>query len=552
MNSSKLWHKNYPEGVAFDVDVECYASLMDMFHDAVKRHGDRIAYENFGATLTYRELDERSYEFAAYLQHKQGLKKGDRVALMCPNTLSFVVAMWAIIRSGAIQVSVNPLYTARELLHQLSDSGAQSMVIFNTAMPVLAEIVTQTQVQHIVGISLDDLVDKGLVDAGMDSRLVNALSFRQALSEGRALVSELGADALKTPTLGIDDLVFLQYTGGTTGLSKGAMLSHGNILANVLQYKEYGKGVLGDGDDVVITAIPLYHIFALTVNAICYFSYGAINHLITNPRDMPGFVKIWSDIKVTFITGVNTLFNGLLHTPGFDQLDFSAIRLVVGGGAPVQQAVSERWESVTGDRIHVGYGLSETSPLVCLDLMEEVNYNYGIGLAVPNTELSIRDDSGNALATGEIGELCIKGPQVMAGYWNNPEATAAAMTKDGFFCSGDIAFIDEQGFCHIVDRKKDMILVSGFNVYPNEIEAEVAKMPGILESACIGVPDDSRGEAVKLFAVKTDPELSEEQVKDFCREGLASYKVPSYVVFLDAIPKSVVGKILRRELRCTV
>ncbi|MCJ8271618.1 MAG: AMP-binding protein, partial [Psychrosphaera sp.] len=383
---------------------------------------------------------------------------------------------------------------------------------------------------------------KGLPDSGIDERLSSSLLFTDALETGKALTFE-------PPVIGHADLIFLQYTGGTTGLSKGAMLTHQNIIANVLQFREVTKHNLRSGEELVVTAIPMYHIFALVVNGMSFFAIGSGNVLIANPRDMPSFVKTWSQYPVTAFTGVNTLYNGLLHTPGFDAIDFSTLKMAVGGGAPVQEAVSGKWQKVTGRRIEEGYGLSETSPILTLNLDSGQQYITGIGVPVPSTDISIRDDAGQVVANGETGELCAKGPQVMAGYWNNPQATEEAMTADGYFKTGDIAYLDELGYFHIVDRKKDMILVSGFNVYPNEIEAQVAKMPGILECACIGVTDEKTGEAVKVYAVKSDEGITAEDVSAFCRDGLASYKVPKQIEFITEIPKSSVGKILRRELR---
>jgi len=538
----KPWYKNYPEGAAHDIDMSIYSSLADMFRQTVDKYQDKTAAVSFGSELSFNELDTLSRDFAAFLQNKMSVKKGDRIALMTPNSIPFLVAMWGIIRAGAVQVNVNPLYTPRELQHQLNDAEVDTIIIFAGSTPVLAEIIGNTSVENSIVCKLDDLVGKGLPDSGSDPRLSNTIGFMDALSEGKSL-------DFTEPSLSHSDLLFLQYTGGTTGLSKGAMLSHGNLIANILQFSEFTKNILKDGEETVITAIPMYHIFALAVNGLGFFAIGAKNVLITNPRDMPSFVATWAQCKPTAFTGVNTLYNGLLHTPGFDEIDFSSLNMSVGGGAPVQQAVSDKWKAVTGRRIDEGYGLSETSPILTLNFGVDGEYVPGIGVPISATDISLRDEEGNEVAQGESGELCAKGPQVMPGYWNNPEATAEVMTDDGYFKTGDIAELDDRGFFHIVDRKKDMILVSGFNVFPNEIEAEVAKMPGILECACIGVKDENSGEAVKVFAVKTDPTITAEDVTQFCREGLAGYKVPKQVVFIDEIPKSSVGKILRRELR---
>ena len=545
---TQTWFKNYPKDVAHEIDFQGNNSLLDIFNQSVEQYQNNIAFSNFGAELSFNDVDQLSTNFAAYLQHQLQVEKGDRIALMCPNTISFPVAMWGIIKVGAVQVNVNPQYTSRELEHQLNDAQVDTIVIFSPSTKVLADIVENTSIKNIITIELDDLIGKGLPTTPVDERLTSTISFLGALAQGKQL-------ALTTVDLTPDDLLYLQYTGGTTGLSKGAMLSHGNIMANVMQYKEFAKANIEFGNEIVITAIPMYHIFALTANALCYFFFGAKNILVTNPRDMASFVKVWQNNKATFFTGVNTLFNGLLHTSGFDEADFSALKLTIGGGAAVQSAVAEKWQKVTGNRLQEGYGLSETSPILTLNFGDRSNSNghyvSGIGTAVPSTELSIRDDDGNVVAQGEAGELCAKGPQVMVGYWHNEQATKEAMTVDGYFKTGDVALLDDQGFFHIVDRKKDMIIVSGFNVYPNEIEAEIANMPGILESACIGIEDERTGEAVKVFAVKEGDAqtLTEQDIIDFCRQGLAGYKVPKHIEFIDEIPKSSVGKILRRELK---
>lgn len=545
---TKSWFTNYPENVAHSVDLSRYSSLTDLLQQTTAKYQNNTAYSNFGAELTFEQVDELSRDFAAYLQNKLSIVKNDRVALMCPNTLCFPIAMWGIIRVGGVQVNVNPMYTPRELEYQLNDAQVDTIIIFSPSTEMLAEILDNTGIKNIITVDLDDLVNKGLPCAGVDKRLSNTISFTDALTQGKPL-------ELQEPTLSQDDLLFLQYTGGTTGLSKGAMLSHGNLIANILQYKEFAKAHIDYGNDVVITAIPMYHIFALMANTLSYFSFGAKNVLVTNPRDMPSFVEVWKNTPATMFTGVNTLFNGLLHTPGFDEVDFSSLKLCIGGGAAVQQAVADKWRQVTGIKLQEGYGLSETSPILTLNFgsVEHPDDVPGIGVPVPNTDISIRDEMGNSVEQGQSGELCAKGPQVMSGYWNNVAATTECMTPDGYFKTGDVAMLDEHGFFHIVDRIKDMINVSGFNVYPNEIEAEVAKMPGILESACIGVDDEKTGEAVKLFIVtdkdSKEGEITEKDVISFCRQGLTGYKAPKHVVFIDEIPKSSVGKLLRRELR---
>lgn len=545
---TKSWFTNYPENVAHTVDLSRYSSLTDLLQQTTAKYQKKIAYSNFGAELTFEQVDELSRDFAAFLQNKLSVVKNDRVALMCPNTLCFPIAMWGIIRVGGVQVNVNPMYTPRELEHQLNDAQVDTIIIFSPSTEMLAEILDNTGIKNIITVDLDDLVNKGLPCAAVDKRLTNTFSFTDALAQGKTL-------SLNEPVLCQDDLLFLQYTGGTTGLSKGAMLSHGNLIANILQYKEFAKAHIDYGNDIVITAIPMYHIFALMANTLSYFSFGAKNVLVTNPRDMASFVEVWKNTPATMFTGVNTLYNGLLHTPGFEEVDFSSLKLCIGGGAAVQQAVADKWRQVTGVKLQEGYGLSETSPILTLNFgsVDHTDDVPGIGVPVPNTDISIRDEMGNSVEQGQPGELCAKGPQVMSGYWNNIAATTECMTNDGYFKTGDVAMLDEHGFFHIVDRIKDMINVSGFNVYPNEIEAEVAKMPGILESACIGVDDDKTGEAVKLFIV-TDKEseganITEKDVINFCRQGLTAYKAPKQVVFIDEIPKSSVGKLLRRELR---
>jgi len=547
---TKAWLKNYPKNVAYQIDLQHEHSLLDLFHPTIAKYQNSSAYENFGVSISFNELDKLSQAFAAYLQHELKIKKGDRVALMAPNSLAFCVAMWGIIRVGAIQVNVNPMYTARELSHQLQDAQVDTIVIFSASTPVLAQIIEQTPIKNIIVTSLDDLINKSLPNAPVDPSLNNCTYFTDALMQGQSL-------SLVEAQLNADDLLFLQYTGGTTGLSKGAMLTHGNLIANILQYHEFAKNLISTEQETVITAIPMYHIFALMANTLCYFTLGAKNVLVTNPRDMPAFVQTWKQAQPSFFTGVNTLFNGLLHTPGFADSDFSHLKLVIGGGAAVQQAVADKWQQVTGVRLNEGYGLSETSPILTLNFGTEIEgesaYIAGIGVPIPLTDISLRDEQGKEVAQGERGELCAKGPQVMQGYWHDDIATKSAFTPDGYFKTGDIAELDEFGFFHIVDRKKDMINVSGFNVFPNEIEAEIAKIFGVLESACIGVNDDKTGEAVKVFVVKKHNEgqadVTEQQIVDFCREQLTAYKVPKHIVFVDEIPKSSVGKLLRRELR---
>jgi len=549
----RIWLKEYPQGVPADIDAGTYASVADLVEQCCARYRDAPAFENLGVTLTYADIDRLSQDFASYLQHALGLNRGDRVAVMMPNVLQYPVAIFGILRAGMIVVNVNPLYTPRELEHQLNDSGARAIVIVENFCATLQAVKARTRVEHVITTQLADLAPwpKSLIANLVVKRvrklvppwdLPGATPLRTALARGRA-------QAMTRVALGPDDVAFLQYTGGTTGLSKGATLSHGNIVANVVQNRTFLAPKLEEGTELIITALPLYHIFALTVNCLLVFALGGKNVLITNPRDMPGFVRELGRHRFTIFTGVNTLFNGLMATPGFDALDFSALKIVIGGGAAVQQAVAERWQNITGKGLCEGYGLSETSPTVSVSPIDKPQWNGTIGIPLPSTYVSIRDDDGREVAAGQPGELCVKGPQVMRGYWEKPEENARAFTADGWFKTGDVALMTEQGYFKIVDRKKDMILVSGFNVYPNEIEGVVMLCPGVLECACVGVPDDKTGEAVKVFAVKKDPALTEDKVREHCRANLTAYKVPRAIAFIDAIPKTNVGKILRKELR---
>lgn len=539
---SKPWFKQYDSWVPQEIDVDRYRNVVEMLLESGEKYSDHIAFSNFGATKTYAEVLSLSRDFAAYLQDDLGVVKGDRVALMSPNMMAFPVAMLGILRAGAVQVNVNPMYTARELEHQLNDADVETIVVFSGSTATLADVIGDTGVRNVIVAGLDDLNDLGLPSPPPDERLANPVAFMDALATGSKL-------QLTNVEIDGDDLIFLQYTGGTTGLSKGAMLSHRNLVANVLQFEAFAGDFIKLGEDVVVTAIPMYHIFALMVNTLSYFKFGGTNVLITDPRDMPAFVAEWAKWKVSVFTGVNTLYNGLLHTPGFSDLDFSSLGFSVGGGAPVQKVVSDKWKEVTGKHIKEGYGLSETSPILTVNPFGMTDFISSIGVPVPSTDISLRNKDGKEVKQGERGELCAKGPQVMQGYWGRDDATRDCMTDDGYFRTGDIAIMDESGFFRIVDRLKDMILVSGFNVFPNEIEAELAALPGVLECACIGVPDDKSGEAVKAFIVKEDESLCEADVRTFCKERLAGYKIPRQVAFLDELPKSTVGKILRRELR---
>ncbi|WP_146909445.1 long-chain fatty acid--CoA ligase [Arenimonas daejeonensis] len=553
MGSERPWLANYPEGIPSEIDMDKYASIVSVLNESCATFGDRPAFANFGKQLTYSDIDRLSTRFANYLLHELKLKKGDRVALMMPNVLQYPIAIFGVLRAGLTVVNTNPMYTARELKHQLTDSGASAIVVLENFAHVVADVVGQTAVKQVIVTGVGDMLGfpKGaLINFVLrhvkkqvpDYSLPGAHRFMQAL--------ELGAKHT-LPDIDIrgHDIAFLQYTGGTTGVAKGAMLTHRNLVANMQQSSVWLGSNAKPGHEVIITALPLYHIFALTANGLVFMKFGGLNHLITNPRDMKGFVAELKKIPFTAITGVNTLFNGLLNTPGFSEVDFSHMHLSLGGGMAVQRAVAERWKKVTGITLVEAYGLTETSPAACMNPMDLADYNGSIGLPIPSTDACVKDDAGQQLPVGEVGELCIRGPQVMAGYWQRPEETAKVIDADGWLHTGDMAKMDEKGFFYIVDRKKDMILVSGFNVYPNEVEDVIALMPGVLEVAAVGVPDEKSGEAVKVVIVKKDPGLTAEQVKAFCRENLTGYKHPKVVEFRTELPKSNVGKILRRELR---
>jgi long-chain acyl-CoA synthetase len=553
MNIERPWLSSYPANVPAEVNLDEFPSIVSVLVQSCERYRENPAFSNFGKTLSYEEVDRLSIRFANYLLHELKLKKGDRVALMMPNVLQYPVAIFGVLRAGLTVVNTNPMYTPRELKHQLNDSGASVIVVMEMFASALAEIVAETRVKQVVTTCVGDLLGfpKGpLVNFAMkylrnlvpDYDIPGTISFRDALALGEP-------HALPTIEIRPEDVAFLQYTGGTTGVAKGAMLTHRNLVANMQQASAWiGKDCV-PGKEVIITALPLYHIFALTSNCLVFMKFGGLNYLITNPRDMPGFVKELKASRFTSITGVNTLFNGLLNTPGFDKIDFSRLHLSLGGGTAVQRTVADRWKKVTGTTLVEAYGLTETSPACCMNPLDLADYNGSIGLPIPMTDVCLKDENGRIVPTGEAGELCVKGPQVMAGYWQRPEETAQVIDADGWLHTGDIARMDEKGFFYIVDRKKDMILVSGFNVYPNEIEDVVAMMPGVLEVAAVGVPDERSGEAVKVVIVRKDPSLTVEAVKAFCRENLTGYKLPKVVEFRNELPKSNVGKILRRELR---
>ena len=547
----RIWLKSYPAGVDPEIRNDEYRSVGDLFDKCVAQFGARPAYSNMGKSIRYGELDKLSRDFGAWLQ-SVGLGKGTRVAIMLPNVLQYPVVLFGTLRAGCTVVNVNPLYTARELEHQLKDSGAEAIVILENFAHTLQSVLPRTQLKHVVVASLGDLLGaKGMIVNFVVrnvKKMVPAFALPKAL-RFNAVLAEGARKPFEPFEIGHDDIAFLQYTGGTTGLSKGAMLLHRNILANIAQVAGWLELGLKGETPSIITALPLYHIYALTVNCLVILRLGGLSILITNPRDFAGFVKELGKHRYNMITGVNTLFNALLHNPDFAKLDFSALRLSSGGGMAVQKAVADRWKEVTGGVLLEGYGLTETSPVATMNPFDLTDYSGSIGVPIPSTDIEIRDDDGNTLPIGATGEICVKGPQVMAGYWQQPEETAKVMTADGYLKTGDIGVMDDKGFIRIVDRKKDMIVVSGFNVYPNEIEQVVAMHPGVLESAAIGVPDEHSGEVVKLYVVKKDPGLTEQDILAYCKEQLTGYKRPKYVEFRTDLPKTNVGKILRRALR---
>ena len=553
MSNERPWLDHYPAGVPAQINIDDYASVAAVIDEAFTNFADRPAFTNFGKTLSYREIDESSRQFAGYLTGVLKLGKGDRIAIMLPNVLQYPIALFGALRAGLVVVNTNPMYTARELRHQLEDSGAKAILVLDNFAATLQEVLAQTHVQHVVTTGLGDLLGtKGvLINFALKHikkmvpafNIPHAVRFRDALVQGNA-------HPLKPVQLSHDDIAFLQYTGGTTGVAKGAMLTHGNMVANMLQAGAWFSAKIRPGEEIIITALPLYHIFALTCNCFIFLRFGGQSILVTNPRDMPAFVKELASVKFTSITGVNTLFNGLLNTPGFDRVDFSHLRMSFGGGMAVQRTVAEKWQKVTGCALVEGYGMTESSPVATINpLVDGARFSGSIGLPIPSTEIGIQDDDGKPLAMGEVGEICIRGPQVMKGYWEQPAETSKVLSSDGWLRTGDLGRIDETGLVYIVDRKKDMILVSGFNVYPNEIEDTVMQNPGVAEVAAVGVPDEHSGEVVKLFVVRKDPNLTVEALKEFCRENFTGYKRPKLIEFRDELPKSNVGKILRRELR---
>jgi len=547
----RIWLKSYPPGVPAQIDYKAYRSLGDLFEKSVAQYRERDAFSCMGKTISFGELDKLSRNFAAWLQAK-GLGKGARVAIMMPNCLQYPVAMFGALRAGYTVVNVNPLYTARELEHQLKDSGSEAIVILENFAQTLEQVRSRVPVKHVVVASLGDLLGpKGLLVNFVVrnvKKMVPAFDLPGAVRFNQALGAGAG-QAMKPFDTGHEDIAFLQYTGGTTGVSKGAMLLHRNILANIFQSEAWLLPSLKGEVAVIITALPLYHIFSLTVNCLLMLKVGGCNILITNPRDIPGFVKELAKHKYNIITGVNTLFNALMNHPDFAKLDFSALKSAVGGGMAVQKAVADKWKQMTGRPLQEGYGLTETSPSATMNPPYIESYNGSIGLPLPSTEVAIRNDARQDVKQGEAGEICIRGPQVMKGYWQRADETAKVLGDDGFLYTGDVGVMDDKGFVTIVDRKKDMILVSGFNVYPNEIEQVVAMHPGVLECAAIGVPDAHSGEVPKVFVVKRDPNLTEQDVLEHCKKELTGYKRPRYVEFRTELPKTNVGKILRRALR---
>jgi long-chain acyl-CoA synthetase len=552
----KIWLKSYPPGVPAEINPDQYTSLVHLLEESFQKYAQNNAYVCMDKFLTYAELDACSKRLAAWLQSR-GMAKGARVAVMMPNVLQYPIAIAAILRAGYTVVNVNPLYTPRELEHQLKDSGSEAIIVLENFAHTVEQVLKNTPVRHVVVASMGELLGgaKGMLVNFVvrnvkkmvpEFALPNMVRFKDALSQGAKM-------PFAAPTLTASDIAFLQYTGGTTGVSKGATLTHRNVIANVLQTEAWAQPAMAQPPIVethtIVCALPLYHIFALTACALFGMRAGALNILIPNPRDIPGFIKELNKYKVTMLPAVNTLYNALVNHPDFASVDFSQLKTANGGGMAVQQAVNDKWRQVTGKSIIEGYGLSETSPVATCNRSDETGFTGSIGLPVPSTDIAILDDDGNPVPLGQPGEVAIRGPQVMAGYWNRPDETAKVMTADGFFKSGDVGTMDERGYVKIVDRKKDMILVSGFNVYPNELEGVIAGHPGVLECAVVGVPDEHSGEAVKVFVVRRDPNLTENALMDYCKQQFTGYKKPKYIEFRDELPKTNVGKILRRALR---
>ena len=549
----KLWLNSYEQGVNAEIDITQYSSISDVFRQSVEKFAHQPAFQNMGKTLTYAEVGKLAENFASYLQNVLKLPRGERVAIMLPNLLQYPIALFGILQAGLVAVNTNPLYTPRELEHQLKDSGATTIIVLENFANTLELVLPRTQIKHVIVASVGEMfgffkgtlmnfVLRKIKKMVPEYRISGAIPFQTTLKEG-------AAHTFRPVTLTREDTALLQYTGGTTGVAKGAILSHGNICANMLQAKEWIKNQLREGKETVIAALPLYHIFALTVNLMIFTNAGSKIILITNPRDMKGFIGELKKERISVFIGVNTLFNGMVNQPDFATVDFSNLRLTLGGGMATQKAVAEKWKKITGTPIVEAYGLTEASPGVCCNPLNIEAYSGGIGLPVPSTEVELRDADGKEVRVGQPGELWVRGPQVMKGYWNRPEETAKTIDARGFLETGDIAVMDEKGWFKLVDRKKDLIVVSGFNVYPNEIEEVIAHNDKVMEVACIGVPNEKTGEALKVFVVKKDPSLTKEELIAFCRTELTGYKVPKDIEFRDELPKSNVGKILRRELR---
>lgn len=549
----KIWLKHYPSDIPETINPDSHDSVVALFDKSCKEFANNPAFSNLGVELTYAQLDEHATAMAAYFQQELKLEKGDRIALMMPNLLQFPVAMFGALKAGLVVVNVNPLYTATELAHQLNDADAKALIVMCKFACTVEKALPDINLEHVIVTDIGDMLGtlKGMmvnfvvkhIHHGVPAyNIPNEISFKTALAKGHEL-------AFKPVAIQGDDLAFLQYTGGTTGVAKGAMLSHRNMVANVIQSLTWVRGDLRASEEVIVAALPLYHIFSLTVCCMCFMTLGSKCLLITDPRDMKRFMNILRKEKFTVFAGVNTLFNGLLNQADFDKLNFSNLKLTIGGGMAVQQVVSDRWQNVTGQAIIEGYGLTETSPVVSINPIKQTHFNGSVGLPVPSTDVQVRDENGKVLPIGGEGELWVKGPQVMQGYWQKPEETANVIDADGWLSTGDIVRLDERGYIYIIDRKKDMILVSGFNVYPNEIEAVIAQHSGVLEVAVIGVPCEKTGEAVKAFIVKKDPDITEGMIIAHCRESLTSYKVPRRIEFRDELPKTNVGKVLRRSLR---
>ena len=549
----KLWLNSYEQGVNAEIDITQYSSISDVFRQSVEKFAHQPAFQNMGKTLTYAEVGKLAEDFASYLQNVLKLPRGERVAIMLPNLLQYPIALFGILQAGLVAVNTNPLYTPRELEHQLKDSGATTIIVLENFANTLELVLPRTQIKHVIVASVGEMfgffkgtlmnfVLRKIKKMVPEYRISGAIPFQTTLKEG-------AAHTFRPVTLTREDTALLQYTGGTTGVAKGAVLSHGNICANMLQAKEWIKNQLREGKETVIAALPLYHIFALTVNLMIFTNAGSKIILITNPRDMKGFIGELKKERISVFIGVNTLFNGMVNQPDFATVDFSNLRLTLGGGMATQKAVAEKWKKITGTPIVEAYGLTEASPGVCCNPLNIEAYSGGIGLPVPSTEVELRDADGKEVGVGQPGELWVRGPQVMKGYWNRPEETAKTIDARGFLETGDIAVMDEKGWLKLVDRKKDLIVVSGFNVYPNEIEEVISHNDKVMEVACIGVPNEKTGEALKVFVVKKDPSLTKEELIEFCRTELTAYKVPKDIEFRDELPKSNVGKILRRELR---